>query len=73
VFPIKEVASQTFIVDESNNVSTKVDSKRMFRQNFVDSCGDSSLVLSSRPMVSPKPSNESDLEKFKKVTKSNVS
>jgi len=74
VYAIKEVASQTFRVDESKDISTKVDSRKMFmRPNFYDSVGDSSIVLSIRPIMSPKPTNISDLERFKNVTKSNLS
>jgi hypothetical protein len=73
VLPIKEIASQTFRIEDSNNNSTKVDSRRMVRPNFIDSCGDSSLVLSARPMLSPKPSNITEIEKFKQISRSNVS
>jgi hypothetical protein len=65
VLPIKEIASQTFIHDSSNNNSTKIDSRKIVRPNFIDSCGDSSLILSARPILSPKPSNMSEIEKFK--------
>ena len=66
---IKEVASQSFRIDESNNVSTKGDSRKR-QTNFYESCGDSSLVMSTRQVLSPKPKNISDLDRFQKINRS---
>ena len=68
---INEVASQSFRVDESNNISTKVDLRKVNRAaNFYES-GDSSIGISTRHGLSPKPTNISELDKFKKASLSN--